>query len=264
MIDRASTCDEGVNLGGPSSPNVVANAVATDTLLPSTVTALLKAGSRTGRTGKRFESLGSASTVNNLRTLRGLFDRVKPSATLEVGLAHGASALLFAACHQLLDNAPAGQHVAIDPMQSTVWDDSGRISLEEAGADGFVTVRENTSALVLPQLLAEGTRFGLIYIDGSHLFEDVFVDFYFATRLLEPGGVIAFDDCSDRHVRKVIQFIDRNCGNGLRRVNTAAFRHSWRQRVRLMVARYLKREQLVAYERIGEVARSWNAEFRDF
>ena len=36
-------------------------------------------------------------------------------------------------------------------------------------------VREQLSALALPQMIREGLKFQLIYIDGSHRFEDVFM-----------------------------------------------------------------------------------------
>jgi hypothetical protein len=37
-------------------------------------------------------------------------------------------------------------------------------------------------------MLEAEARFGLAYIDGSHLFEDVFVDAYYVTRSVEQGG----------------------------------------------------------------------------
>ena len=55
----------------------------------------------------------------------------------------------------------------------------GRLKLEEAGLIGYVEVREQLSGLVLPKMVEENLKFGLVYIDGSHRFEDVFCDFYF-------------------------------------------------------------------------------------
>ena len=59
----------------------------------------------------------------------------------------------------------------------------------------------------LLRLVEKGEQFGLVYVDGSHIFEDVFVDAYFGSRLLAEQGIIAFDDCRDLHVLKVIKFI---------------------------------------------------------
>jgi hypothetical protein len=46
----------------------------------------------------------------------------------------------------------------------------------------------------LLDLGAEDSRFDLVYIDGSHLGLDVIVDAALAWPLLEPGGILIFDD----------------------------------------------------------------------
>lgn len=50
------------------------------------------------------------------------------------------------------------------------------------------------SCRVLPELVAHGRRFDLVYVDGSHHALDVLVDASLAWRMLAPGGVIIFDD----------------------------------------------------------------------
>ena len=80
------------------------------------------------------------------------------------------------------------RHVAIDPFQPTVWDGVGIQSLERAGLSDLVEVMQEPSCRVLPRLLSSGRQFGIMYVDGSHLFEDVFVDAYFGARLLTDGG----------------------------------------------------------------------------
>ena len=42
--------------------------------------------------------------------------------------------------------------------------------------------------------LDKGERFDMIYIDGSHEFDEVFVDAYYSYRLLSPGGIMLLDD----------------------------------------------------------------------
>lgn len=46
----------------------------------------------------------------------------------------------------------------------------------------------------LPELLAASERFDLIFVDGSHRYEDVLLDSLFAWRLLNVGGVLIWDD----------------------------------------------------------------------
>jgi hypothetical protein len=50
------------------------------------------------------------------------------------------------------------------------------------------------SRRVLLDLLGEGARFDLVYVDGSHLALDVLVDAALSWRLLEEGGFLVFDD----------------------------------------------------------------------
>jgi len=50
------------------------------------------------------------------------------------------------------------------------------------------------SRRVLLDLLAEQPRFDFVFVDGSHLGLDVIVDASLSWQLLEPGGVLVFDD----------------------------------------------------------------------
>jgi SAM-dependent methyltransferase len=50
------------------------------------------------------------------------------------------------------------------------------------------------SGRILPELVADGRRFDLVYVDGSHHALDVLVDASLSWRVLVPGGVMIFDD----------------------------------------------------------------------
>jgi len=65
-------------------------------------------------------------------------------------------------------------------------------NLRAAGVAEMVEVRRGTSRNMLPSF-PQG-HFDIIYIDGSHRFEDVTFDIREATRLLRDGGVICGDD----------------------------------------------------------------------
>ena len=45
---------------------------------------------------------------------------------------------------------------------------------------------------VAPRLNSDG--YDLVFIDGSHLFSDTFIDAYYAYQLVPVGGLIVFDD----------------------------------------------------------------------
>ncbi len=50
----------------------------------------------------------------------------------------------------------------------------------------------------------------MIFIDGSHRFDSVLQDFYFADLLIGVGGCLIFDDLWMPAVRKALHFILRN------------------------------------------------------
>jgi predicted O-methyltransferase YrrM len=225
---------------------------------------LLDAGNLSGRSGKRFENLSALSTANNLIQIRNLMLRRNPSRTLEIGLSFGGSALAFAAAHRDLGHFPAGQHVALDPYQHTVWDDCGLLALERAGLAQYMDFRSASSATELPGLLRAAQQFNLIYVDGSHLFEDVFVDAYYSIRLLSEDGLVLFDDSANSHVAKVLRFLRKSAGSGLREIDLAPYRSDAGRSLRYRVAHAIGRTQLTAFQRVGPVERDWNAAFEGF
>ena len=56
----------------------------------------------------------------------------------------------------------------------------------------------------------EGVRPDLIYIDGCHDYDYVFVDFFLSDQLLRPGAVLAINDCAWPSVFRVIQFLRKH------------------------------------------------------
>jgi len=194
------------------------------------------------------------STVNNLVVLRNLFIEIMPKRTLEVGLGPGGSAMLFTASHRGAGRPPMAQHTAIDPVQTSLWKDGALAALENVGLRGYLDFRADFSSIALPMLIREGAKFELIYIDGSHFFDDVFVDFYFTTQLLADDGIVAFDDSTDSHVRKVLRFIRTNCGC-LRPVDLSRYRADKGRSLRYRAAKALGRTQLTAFRKIGPYIR---------
>ena len=224
--------------------------------------ALYRTRRAVGRSGRVFDHVGALSTTQNVTILRALMMARRPSRTLEIGLSFGGSALAIAASHRDLQQPAERQHVAIDPFQSTVWDDCGREVLERAGLGGYVDVREAPSSTALPALLAE-RPFELIYIDGSHLFEDVFVDAYFCARLLSDDGVMLFDDCTDPHVAKALKFLTTNWQGVVAEVDLSPHRPDG-QSMRYKIAKQLGKTQLRAFRRSAPLPREWDAPFHDF
>jgi len=225
---------------------------------------MIQTGATSGRSGKRYNQLGALSTSNNLHTLRQLQLRLKPRRTLEIGLSFGGSCLLFTASHREINGRAGRQHMALDPFQKEAWDDSGLLAVERAGLSDYLDFHPEFSSVALPRLVEKGEQFDLVYVDGSHLFEDVFVDAYYTSRLLPEGGIVAFDDCRDAHVQKVIRFIRQNLRQSLEEVDLAPFRNDQGRSARYRLARLMGRTQMRAFRRIGTLSRPWNAPFNNF
>ena len=116
---------------------------------------------------------------------------------------------------------------------------------------------------MLPQLVKDGEKFDLIYVDGSHLFEDVFVDTYFAIRCLSDDGVILFDDSAQHHVQKALRFVRANLSASLQEVDLAKYHptgNSWKYKL----ARATRRLQLTAFKKVGVLPRAWDSALHDF
>ena len=203
------------------------------------------------------------TTVNNLIVLRNLHLSLKAAATLEVGLGWGPSALVFAQSHKDIGSAPQGQHVAIDPFQDHVAH-AGVAVVKRAGLNDYLDHINDFSDRALPRLLAEGRRFGMIYIDGSHLFEDVMIDCHYATQLLLADGVLLFDDSTDPHVAKLLGFTDGNMRHVLTRLDVAPFRGDAGRSFRYRLGKLFGRTQLTAYRKSGEGRRRWDSKLARF
>ena len=210
---------------------------------------MYRTGRSSGKNGVEVVCSGGLSTLNNLATIRHFMFQARPQRTLEVGLAFGGSALMFAACHRVLGSPPSGQHIAIDAYQQA-WDDPGLANLERAGLAGYVDFRREVSALALALAVKKKETYGIIYIDGSHEYEDVFVDFYYARRLIEVGGYVMFDDSADEQIQRVIRHAEADGKKSFRRIAMSRYRQGsiW-HRVRWTAAEALRRNQLTVFQR---------------
>jgi predicted O-methyltransferase YrrM len=206
-------------------------------------------------------AVNSASTPNNLTVLAHYHRVLQPERTLEIGLAFGASASLLLTLHEL---AGAGEHHAIDPYQRSHWKGVALRHLEEQRLDHRFTWHEALSSVALPKLVETGLTFGLIYVDGSHLFEDVMIDFFYASRLVTDGGIIAFDDSSCGHVAKVVSFIRRNLGGMFAEESPYLITAPRSPKLKAFAARVLRKQQLTLFRKVGEPVRDWNTPFVNF
>lgn len=126
-------------------------------------------------------SLTAAETAELQRLATG-------ADVLEVGSAFGYSTVAL--------GLVARSVVAVDPHQ---WLNSFDALLDNLAAYDVtgrcvVEMRRADSRTVLPELLAEGRRFDLVWIDGDHAAPVVAQDVANALRLLKPTGTLACHD----------------------------------------------------------------------
>jgi predicted O-methyltransferase YrrM len=144
-------------------------------------------------------------SADNSRALYQFVRRRRPERVIEIGMAYGVSTLTILSA---MEENGAGRLISIDPY--TAWP-TGRLvalhQIQRAGLSHRHEHRHESSYQALPALLAAGAGPDLVYIDGCHNFDYVFVDFFFADKLLSAGGVVAFNDAGWRTVFKVIRFL---------------------------------------------------------
>jgi len=223
---------------------------------------LINQRTATGATGRHYDNLPALSTLGNLHVLRELILEFKPRDTLEIGLAFGGSALTCLATLREIWESQAFSHSAIDPYQKSVWDNVAVKLIEKEGLEKNFTCMDGFSCYVLPDLIRQKRQYGLVYIDGSHLFEDVFLDMYFVNDLLLENGIVVFDDCLDPHVAKVIKFVKRNYNHILSEIGL--HKYGGQKPILKRMANLFGYRQARGFMKTGNGRREWNARFINF
>lgn len=127
--------------------------------------------------------------------------------TLEVGMAYGLSTLAICSAHA---KRGSGTHIAMDPRQEASWKNIGLLNAERAGFREMLRFLEAPSFAALPRLLEEGVSIDFAFIDGSHHFDNAFLDLFYVDKMLAEGGYIVFDDIWMPGVRRVASFAVTN------------------------------------------------------
>ncbi len=128
----------------------------------------------------------------------------KPGRIVEIGMSCGLSTLgMLTALHEIGN----GCMISIDPFQSTERKSIGVANVRRAGFANRHTLMEAKDYIALPQLLERGDKFDFAYIDGWHTFDYTLLDFFYIDKMLNVGGVVAFNDCGWKAVHRVLRFV---------------------------------------------------------
>jgi len=130
---------------------------------------------------------------------------------LEVGMADGMSsiAILEALSEATLVNGE-GTLTSIDPYQSSYWSNNGLQNIKNLKLDKNHIFIEKFDYIALPELLSKGEKYDLIFIDGSHIFDNVIHNNFYCDMLLKVGGILINDDMWMPSIKKAFNYIKNN------------------------------------------------------
>ena len=162
----------------------------------------------------RVRSAGDFERVSIGRSdgdvLRDLVLAEGARTVIEIGLAYGGSALAIAEA-LVANGSSQGQHLIIDAYQNRFYG-SGWSAIVEAGITGLCSLFEERSQIVLPRLLSDGFLADVAFVDGSHIFHNVFVDLFYLRELVRPSGLVILDDYSYPSVATAVRYFQVNTG----------------------------------------------------
>jgi predicted O-methyltransferase YrrM len=143
--------------------------------------------------------------------LRDLMTVECPGTVVEIGLAYGSSALAVA---EALLRAGTGKprHLILDAYQTSAFARAGWQVLTAAGVDDLCELIEEPSQYALPRLAASGMVADAAFVDGSHIFHNVFVDLYYLNQMIRPNGLVTLDDCAWTSVATAVGYYQRYLG----------------------------------------------------
>lgn len=127
---------------------------------------------------------------------------------LEVGMADGMSSI--AILEALSEVNGECSLTSIDPYQSTQWTNNGLKNIKHLGLEKNHTLIENFDYLALPELLSKGEKYDLIFIDGSHIFDNVIHNNFYCDMLLKVGGILINDDMWMPSIKRAFNYIKNN------------------------------------------------------
>jgi len=148
--------------------------------------------------------------LSDCDVLRDLLLAEKPSTVIEIGLAYGSSALAIAEALAAA-GSDESRHVIVDAYQE-LFHGSGWDAVTGAGLRGLCRLVQERSQTALPRLLGEGFVADAAFVDGSHIFHNVFVDLFYLRELVRPGGTMILDDCSYPSVATAVRYFEVNAG----------------------------------------------------
>jgi predicted O-methyltransferase YrrM len=143
--------------------------------------------------------------------LRDALVAERATTVVEIGLAYGSSALAIGEA-LMLAGGDSPLHLVIDAFQESEYFNVGWDAIRAAGLDRICRLLPERSQLALPRLVTDGFTADAAFVDGSHIFDNVFVDLYFLREIVRPGGLIVLDDVWWPSVATAAHYYETNAG----------------------------------------------------
>jgi predicted O-methyltransferase YrrM len=142
--------------------------------------------------------------------LRDLLLAENARVVVEIGLAYGGSALAIAEA-LVSQGTEDAAHLIIDAFQDQ-FHDAGWNAIVTTTLTNVCSLLRERSQLALPRLVADGFVADAAFVDGSHIFHNVFLDLFFLRELVRPGGLVVLDDCRWPSVATAVRYFELNTG----------------------------------------------------
>lgn len=141
----------------------------------------------------------------SMKILQKIFENT-PVRILEIGTHEGQSAIWML---ENLCQKPGSTFTSIDPYSTSdttapVTDETYKrfiYNIELCTQKSKFNQYVGYSQKIMPKLIEEKKVYDVVYIDGSHLMDDVLVDMNNAHQLLETNGIMLMDDAGFDHNR---------------------------------------------------------------
>jgi len=121
-----------------------------------------------------------------------------PIKILEIGAHEGRSSVFFSDFLVHKDSSltcidPFLPEDTTSPVNSNTFE-LYKYNIKLTGKESQINLQKDYSFNVLTKMYIENQKFDYILIDGSHLTKDVIQDAILSFEILNPGGIIFFDD----------------------------------------------------------------------
>jgi len=118
---------------------------------------------------------------------------------LEIGSWDGIGISLLAEAY------PQKKFYAVDPLGGNNGEGHIEYFCENNKLLDNVFLYPHKSAIALPQLIARGHSFDLIFIDGDHAYDSVKIDINYSYQLLNPNGIVYFHDSDHKGIIRAVE-----------------------------------------------------------